>query len=122
MLEMLLGGAEAAWVERHVTAATHGIHAPELLDLEVAQVLRRLEREKRISAARARSALRDFLDLHVVRYAHRPFLDRVWAIRANATAYDAAYLALAEGLGAPLVTLDQRLARSSGHRARVQAP
>ncbi len=122
VLEMLLGGAASTWVARRVATATHGLHAPELLDLEVAQVLRRLEREKTISAARGKSALDDYLDLHVVRYAHRPFLNRVWALRANATAYDAVYLALAEGLDAPLVTLDQRLARSAGHRARVHAP
>jgi predicted nucleic acid-binding protein len=122
ILELLLGGPASTWVAARIAGATHGVHAPELLDLEVAQVLRRLEKEKSISTSRAKSALADYADLDVQRYSHRPFLDRVWALRANATAYDAAYLALAEGLDAPLVTLDVRLARSAGHRARVQTP
>ena len=122
MLELLLGGAASGWVAQRIVGSSHGMHAPELLDLEVAQVLRRLERDKSVTAARARSALADYLELDVVRYPHRPFLDRVWALRPNVTAYDAAYLALAEGLDAPLITLDGRLARSTGHRARVQIP
>ena len=58
--------------------------------------------------------------LRIARYAHDIFLPRIWQLRDSATAYDAAYLALAQSLAAPLLTLDERLSRSRGHRARVE--
>lgn len=96
------------------------LNAPHLLDLEVAQVLRRQVRIGGFGARRAEEALADFQALPVERYPHHLFLGRIWALRENATAYDAAYLALAEGLDAELVTTDRRLADVPGHGARVR--
>jgi predicted nucleic acid-binding protein len=93
---------------------------PHLIDLEVAQVLRRFERAGTLPEKRAAKALADFRDLPIVRYPHALLLDRVWALRQNATAYDAAYLALAEALNAPLLTVDARLRSVPGLRARVE--
>lgn len=59
-------------------------------------------------------------DLRLTRYSHTPLVARIWELRNNLTAYDAAYVALAEALDAPLVTTDAKLARASGHRARVE--
>jgi predicted nucleic acid-binding protein len=69
---------------------------------------------------RAHEALADFLDLPVTRYPHQPFLDRIWELRHNLTAYDAAYVALAEVLHAPLITCDRALALAPGLLATVE--
>lgn len=98
------------------------LHAPHLLDVEVAQVLRRLEHSSVLRAGRAQEALDDLKALRVVRHAHLPLLDRVWMLRSNLSAYDALYVALAESLDAPLVTTDKRLQGSPLHRAEVVIP
>jgi predicted nucleic acid-binding protein len=67
--------------------------------------------------ARAIAAL---LDLRIRRYPHEPLLQRIWALRNNLTAYDGAYIALAEALDAPLVTLDRRMAKGGGRFAKVE--
>ena len=84
------------------------------------QVLRRALRQGALTEAGAADALEDFKKLHLTRYPHAPFRDRIWDLRANVTAYDAAYLALAEVLNAPLVTTDGRLSRAPGLRAVVE--
>jgi predicted nucleic acid-binding protein len=89
------------------------------LDIEVVQIVRRYQRLGELSAEHGERAIDDLLDLPVDRYPHRPLLPRVWELRANLTAYDAAYVALAEALEAPLLTRDARLARAA-HRARVE--
>ena len=97
------------------------LHFPELLDLEVAAVLRRLVvMERTLSARRASRALEDLADLPAERYGHRPLLGRVWELRDNLRAYDAAYVALAEALGAVLITADRRLARCPGLRCELE--
>jgi predicted nucleic acid-binding protein len=96
------------------------LHAPHLLDLEVAQVLRRFEASGHVSADRCRQALGDLSDLDVVRYPHDVLMDRVWGLRKNMTAYDAIYVALAETLGATLVTSDRRLAAAPMPRIKVE--
>jgi predicted nucleic acid-binding protein len=101
-------------------ARADSLHAPQLLDLEVLQVLRRYTLQGKLAEKAAQRALELLADLRVSRYAHLPLLGRIWELRANVTAYDAAYIALAEALGAPLLTLDARLARAPGHRARVE--
>lgn len=119
LLEVLLRtDAAAAVEERLFTGGT--LHAPHLLDLEVAQVLRRYERAEELSGRRGREALADLASFRIERYPHLPFLSRVWSLRANATAYDACYLALAEALEAPLLTRDRRLADIPGHGAMVE--
>lgn len=100
--------------------AHESMHAPQLLLVEVAQVLRRLSFAGVLPAGRAEEALTDISDLDVDLYGHEPLMGRVWQLRENLTAYDAAYVALAEGLGAPLVTFDERLAAAPGHLASVE--
>lgn len=96
------------------------LHAPHLLDVEVAQVLRRFTLRGEVSPERARQALEDLVDLPIERYPHEMLLPRIWALRRNLTAYDAAYVALTEILDATLLTLDGRISRASGHSARVE--
>lgn len=98
------------------------LHAPHLLDVEVASVLRRYQLFGELSAEDGREALADLAGLDIVRYPHDPLLPRVWELRRSVTAYDAVYLALAEVLEAPLLTLDRRLTRARGHEARVEVP
>ncbi len=101
--------------------AAEELHAPTLLDFEIVSTLRGLTLGKHISAARAQDLLTDFDDLPVQRW---PFADglrrRVFQLRDNVSPYDAAYVALAEALQCPLLTRDSRLARSSGHAARIE--
>lgn len=96
------------------------LHAPHLLDVEFQHALRRLVLAGAIGEDRASDARTDFADLTIVRYPHVSLADRMWELRHNATAYDAAFLALAEALRVPLVTCDARLARAPGHTAPVQ--
>ena len=91
-----------------------------LLDAEVGQVLRRYVRRGELAPARAMDAIEDLAALGLQRYPHLPLLQRAFALRENATVYDALYLALAEGTGAPLVTRDPKLRGVPGHRAKVE--
>lgn len=97
-----------------------GVAAPHLLDAEVGQVLRRFVSKGELSVERARDALTDLSDLRLVRYPHAPLAQRAFDLRDNLTFCDALYVALAEGLDAPLVTLDARLAEAPGHRAKIE--
>lgn len=117
---MLLGLDRADTVIHRAFATRETLHAPELIDIEVAQVVRRYWRAGDLAASRGEEAIRDLADLPVQRYPHEPLLGRIWQLRSNATAYDAAYIALAEGLGARLLTLDKALARIPGVRATVE--
>lgn len=94
--------------------------APEVVDLEVLSVLRRLNSRGHLSDRRAALAVRDLQELPMVRAAHRRLLSRCWQMRASVTAYDAAYVALAEAIGATLVTADARLGRASGPRCTIE--
>jgi predicted nucleic acid-binding protein len=119
LLEFLLRTDTAAAVEARLFGG-ETLHAPHLLDLEVTQVLRRYERAGELDARRGREALDDLAALRIERYPHLQFVERMWSLRANATAYDACYLALAEALDAPLLTSDGRLAGVPGHGAKVE--
>ena len=101
----------AVWVEHRLRAVPQA-HAPELIDAEALQGLRGLAARRVISADAARTAVAELLDAQLVRYPHRPFVSRAWALRGKMSAYDALYVALAEALGATLVTTDLRLARA----------
>ena len=101
-------------------ASDEALHVPHLFDVEVLHALRRLTLSGLVSESRCHRALKALSDLRVTRYPHAPLVHRIWELRDNLTAYDAAYVALAEALDAPLVTTDGRLARTPGHRARVE--
>jgi predicted nucleic acid-binding protein len=96
------------------------LHAPHLLDVEFLSGLRGLVRGGKLSADRAHDARNDYEDLVITRYAITGLADRIWRLRDNVTAYDACYVALAEGLDLPLLTSDARLAKASGHHAGVE--
>ena len=119
LLELLLQTPKGVLVGERALATEERLHAPQLIDIEVAQTLRRLTQSKSLSVPRAEQALTDFADLAIERHAHRHFLSRIWQLRDSLTAYDAAYVSLAEALEAPLVTCDGKLARAHGHHARV---
>ena len=94
-------------------------HVPHLLDLELAQVLQRYSRHHILTGQRAAQAFGDFLDFPLIRYPHDPLLSRIWELRNNFTAYDAAYIALAEALSVPLVTCDAKLTTAPSHTANI---
>lgn len=94
--------------------------APQLVDVEVASVLRRLQLKGTLTVRRASLALTDLTDLPMERAAHLPLLPRCWDLRKNLTVYDAAYVALAEALGAPLLTADAAMARSARRTCSVE--
>jgi predicted nucleic acid-binding protein len=120
VLETLLRTPNAQALERRLFDPSQTLHAPHLLDVEVAQVLRRYAGNGEIDGERGRAALADLADLPLHRYPHDFLLPRVWELRENLTAYDAVYVALAEALDAPLLTCDRRLATAPGHQARVE--
>src|ERR1700720_586717 len=117
MLEALLRTPAAKAVEKWLFDPRQTLHAPHLLDVEVAQVIRRYSAKGEIDSERGRAALADLADLPLHRYPHDFLLPRIWDLRNNLTAYDAVYVALAEALDAPLLTRDKRLAASPGHHA-----
>lgn len=122
VVELLLGTARGQGVVRRIQdhGAEEGrLHAPDLLDVEVAQVLRRYVAAHGLSERRATEALALLGRMPVTRHSGRVLLPRIWALRDNLTAYDAAYVALAEALAVPLLTCDARLARAPGHGAPV---
>ena len=120
VVELLMGSRAGARVSARVQTAGGAPRSVALLDLEVANTLRRLVRLGALARQRATGAVIDLAALALVRFPHTPFLTRIWELRNRLTAYDAAYVALAEELAAPLVTLDARLARAGGHRAKIE--
>jgi predicted nucleic acid-binding protein len=122
VVEILLGGGRASALHTRLTRTGESWHAPSLVEVEVVSVLRRLNLLRQLSDLRGRQALQALPSLPLRLHAHGPLLPRAWALRANLSAYDAMYVALAEGLPAPLLTLDARLAATSGHHARIELP
>jgi len=104
VVELVLGTRNGGLVSKRLASPQLSLHAPHLLDVEVVQVLRRYARTGAVTSARAEIALRDLSQLGVRRHEHAMLLPRVWELRANLTAYDAVYVALAEALDAPLLT------------------
>ena len=119
-VDWLLQTSPGQRIDRRIYAHSETLHAPHLLDLEVTQVLRRLTQQGVVSGTRADEAVRDLVDLRLTRYPHLVLLPRIWQLRHNFSAYDAAYIVLAEKLGAPLITRDGRLASASGHGATIE--
>lgn len=120
VLEFLLSASTTGTIGRRLLDGSDTLHAPHLIDLEVAQVLRRYAHLDPAMATRYREALGDLTDLPIHRYRHDPLLSRVWQLRHNLTAYDAAYVALAEALPATLLTRDSRIANAPGNEAVVE--
>ncbi len=107
-------------IENRIFARNESLHAPHLLHLEVAQVLRRVAQQNAVSPRRAEEAVSDLADLRIHLYPHGAFLPRIWQLRHNFSAYDAVYVALAEILGGTLVTRDRRLGSTATHAAKVE--
>lgn len=120
LLEVLLNTPAGTLVARRLFAEDQTLHAPHLLDVEVAQVLRRYALARDLDPDRGLQALEDLADFPLTRYPHDLFLPRIWELRRNMTAYDAVYVALAETLAAPLVTRDARLASAAGRYAQIE--
>lgn len=96
------------------------LHAPHLIDVEILHALRGLARSGAISDDRAQDVRTDVRDLALTRYPHEPLADRIWELRHNLSAYDAAFVALSEALGATLITCDAKLAASPNIAASVE--
>ena len=120
-VEFLLNTAAGRRLAARLDDAAEIVHAPHLIDLEIAQVLRRYALRGVLSDRRGALALEHWRNLDIERYPHEPLLARVWGLRGNLSAYDAVYVALAEALPAVLVTGDRRLAAAPGLRARIEA-
>lgn len=120
VLEILLRQPRSPLVSARLSGRRQRIHAPHLLDAEVLHGLRRYFFSGVFTAERGQQAVDDFRDLRIQRYPHLVLIPRMWELRETLTAYDACYVALAEFLKAPLITLDSRLARTRGHQARIE--
>jgi len=120
IVELLLGTVRGRAVAARIADPGLGLHVPHLADVDVAQALRRYEREGELAAHEAAAALATLGELDLERHPHEPLLRRVWTLRDNLSAYDAVYVALAEALGARLLTCDARLARSPGQSRRIE--
>lgn len=113
-------GPEGEWARAAVVDGP--LAGPEFIFAEASNILRRLERTGGISSLHATAGHRDMLRLDIELFSFAPYAERVWALRANVTSYDAWYVALAEALDYPLVTLDRRLSRASGPRCDFITP
>jgi predicted nucleic acid-binding protein len=117
IVEVLAGDRPPRLVER-IEAAE--LHAPHVLDLEVASALRGIARRGGDGVATATAAFEDYQAMSINRYPHVLLLERIWELRGHLTAYDAAFVALGEALDIPVITADSRLARAGGHGASVE--
>jgi predicted nucleic acid-binding protein len=117
VVELLSNGPLADSIRHELAASSDSFIVPHLLDVEVASALRRLVAGQRIDSHRSEQILAGLRALPAERYSHIPLLGRIWELRHNFTAYDAAYIALAEATNSVLYTSDEKLRK--GHRARV---
>jgi predicted nucleic acid-binding protein len=120
VIEVLLQTNDGLIIGEKLLIREESLHAPHLIDVEVAQVLRRYVLRGELYAERVRQALDVLAEFPLTRYAHEPLLGRMWALRENLTAYDAAYVALAEGLRVPLLTRDRRISSAPGLATSVE--
>jgi predicted nucleic acid-binding protein len=117
VVELICNGPAADRLWRNLAESGESFIVPHLLDVEAASALRRLAAEQRIDLHRSQKLLDALALLPAERYSHIPLLGRIWELRHNFTAYDAAYIALAEATDAVLYTFDGKLRKE--HRARV---
>ena len=113
-------GSGAERIRERIEGPGESHHVPHVMDLEVLHALRRQALRGVLSPRRSAEALEDLANIMFVRYPHTSLMQRIWELRENLTAYDAAYVALAEALDAPLVTMDARLAQAPGHNVAVE--
>lgn len=114
ILEVLLGTPAGRAAEGRLFGRRASLHAPHLMDVEVANVLRRYWTTGELELGRAAEAIEDLADLPIARHEHALLLPRIWQLRGSLTPYDATYVALADALDATLVTRDAKLARGAG--------
>ena len=107
---------------RRARTRLHGqrMSAPYVIDVEVISAIRQIARAGVLDERRVSQALADLMASPLRRVGHTPLLPRIWALRHNVTPYDAAYVALAEAIGAPLLTADRRLASASGVECEIE--
>ena len=120
LVEYLTDGVHGASSRRQIESSPGWLWAPHLVDAEVGHALRRTVRLGEISAKAARAALTDLMEMRLQRVSHHLLAGRAWELRENVSFYDALYVALAEELQAPLLTLDARLAEAPGVRAEIE--
>jgi predicted nucleic acid-binding protein len=120
VVELLMRTVIGNRVESRIYSNADTLHAPHLIDIEVAQVIRRFAGRREIAPDRGALMLQYFRDLLIIRHPHSHLLQRIWNLRHNLTAYDATYVALAETLDAPLLTCDRKIARATNHRATIE--
>ncbi len=113
-------GPDGAWAEAVIDDQV--LYAPEIVRVEVTNVLRRLELAQQITTAEANGAVEDLSQLEIEHFPIEPFSGRIWELRHAVTSYDAWYVAVAEELRYPLATLDRLLAKSDGPRCRFLSP
>jgi len=111
---------KTASIELEKRVLAERLHAPHLIDVEVLQVVRRWVLSRELPLDRASQAIADFRQFRINRYHHEPLIDRIWELRLNLTAYDAAYVALAEMLGTTVLTVDGKMARAPGMAGTVE--
>lgn len=120
VVELLMASSVGSAVGEFAFSSEEPLAAPQLLDIEVLHVIRRFHRTGLLSLERSEQVLGDLADLAITRYGHEFLRSGIWRLRNNVTAYDAAYIALAELLEAPILTCDGKLARSAGHGVRFR--
>ena len=113
-------GPDGIWAEKIIER--HALYAPELALAEATNILRRLELAKRITTPEADAAYEDLLQLEMEQFPFEPFTPRIWELRRTVTSCDAWYVAVAEELGFPLATLDERLAKADGPKCEFLTP
>jgi predicted nucleic acid-binding protein len=119
VVDALFGGERSDGLAERLAGSVE-LAAPHLIDLETLSAFRRIVRGGFASADRITDARRDLAKLPILRYPHEPFADRIWELRDALTAYDAAYVALAEALAVPLVTCDAKLAAAAGDQCPIE--
>jgi predicted nucleic acid-binding protein len=120
ILELPLGTTAGVTVARRLRSVRESLAAPHLMDVEVTQPLRRFTHAGTLAPDRGAEAIADLSDFPIVRYPHDVLLPRMWALRQNATASDAAYIALAEALHGLRITRARRLKDLPGHGATIE--
>jgi predicted nucleic acid-binding protein len=120
LVEALIDGTHGKQARASIHSSPGWLWAPFVVDAEVGHALRRNVRTGLVSNKAAKLALDDLMEMRLERVSHRFLSERAWQMRDNLSFYDGLYVALAEALEAPLVTLDERLAKASGLRAEVE--